>query len=73
MIGIDGHDLGELVGLTTIAQSAQDQGTTAATLLLGMITGNSAPEQVIFPTSLVVRTSTAPPRPRPPGGVDGSA
>ncbi len=62
VIGIDGHDLGELVGLTTMAQSAEDQGTTAATLLLGMITGTPAPEQVIFPTELVVRTSTAPPR-----------
>jgi len=62
VIGIDGHDLGELVGLTTMAQSAQDQGTTAATLLLGLITGTPAPEQVIFPTELVVRTSTAPPR-----------
>ena len=61
VIGIDGHDLGELVGLTTIAQSAQDQGTTAAALLLGMITGTPAPELVIFPTELVVRTSTAPP------------
>ena len=64
VIGIDGHDLGELVGLTTLAQSAQDQGTTAATLLLGMITGEPAPEQVIFPTDLVLRTSTAPPRAR---------
>ena len=64
VIGIDGHDLGELVGLTTLAQSAQDQGTTAATLLLGMITGDPAPEQVIFPTDLVLRTSTAPPRAR---------
>ncbi len=62
VIGIDGHDLGELVGLTTMAQSAEDQGMTAATLLLGMITGTPAPEQVIFPTRLVVRTSTAPPR-----------
>ncbi len=68
VIGIDGHDLGELVGLTTLAQSAQDQGTTAATLLLGMITGEPAPEQVIFPADLVLRTSTAPPRPRPASG-----
>ena len=64
VIGIDGHDLGELVGLTTMAQSAQEQGTTAASLLLSMITGTPAPEQVIFPTELVVRTSTAPPRDR---------
>ena len=45
-----------------MAQSAQEQGTTAASLLLSMITGTPAPEQVIFPTELVVRTSTAPPR-----------
>jgi DNA-binding LacI/PurR family transcriptional regulator len=62
VIGIDGHDLGVLVGLTTMAQQAHDQGTSAATLLLGMITGTPAPELVVFPTELVVRTSTAPPR-----------
>jgi len=62
VIGVDGHELGELIGLTTIAQPVQDQGTAAARLLLAMITGAPAPEQVIFPTDLVVRTSTAPPR-----------
>jgi DNA-binding LacI/PurR family transcriptional regulator len=61
VIGVDGHELGELIGLTTIAQPVQAQGTTAARLLLAMITGESAPNQVIFPTDLVVRTSTAPP------------
>jgi DNA-binding LacI/PurR family transcriptional regulator len=64
VIGVDGHELGELIGLTTIAQPVQAQGTTAARLLLAMITGESAPNQVIFPTDLVVRTSTAPPPPR---------
>lgn len=63
VIGIDGHELGELIGLTTIAQPVQAQGTAAAQLLLAMITGRPAPDQVIFPTELVVRTSTAPPRP----------
>ena len=62
VIGIDGHDLGVLVGLTTMAQQAHEQGTGAASLLLGMITGTPAPELVVFPTELVVRTSTAPPR-----------
>jgi LacI family repressor for deo operon, udp, cdd, tsx, nupC, and nupG len=61
VIGIDGHDLGELVGLTTMAQAARDQGITAATLLLELITGAPAPADVVFPTTLVVRGSTAPP------------
>ena len=64
VIGVDGHELGELIGLTTIAQPASAQGTAAAQLLLAMITGQPAPEKVIFPTDLLVRNSTAPPRPR---------
>lgn len=71
VIGVDGHDLGELVGLTTMAQSPQEQGAAAATLLLGMIAGHPAPADVVFPTTLLVRGSTAPPgRPRSTGARD---
>jgi LacI family repressor for deo operon, udp, cdd, tsx, nupC, and nupG len=62
VIGVDGHDLGELVGLTTMAQPALEQGMTAATLLLGMIAGGPPPPTVVYPTTLVERWSTAPPR-----------
>lgn len=62
VIGVDGHDLGELVGLTTMAQAALEQGATAATLLLDMITGAPVPPAVVYPTTLIDRGSTAPPR-----------
>ncbi len=65
VIGIDGHDLGELVGLTTMAQPALEQGATAATLLLEMVTGAPVPPSVVYPTVLVRRRSTGPPRASP--------
>lgn len=62
VIGIDGHDLGELVGLTTMAQPAADQGAIAARLVLDMIAGVPAPPFTVAPTVLVLRTSTGPVR-----------
>lgn len=63
VIGVDGHDLGELVGLTTMAQPAADQGALAAGLVLDMIAGLPA-ASVVVPTRLLVRTSTGPVRTR---------
>jgi DNA-binding LacI/PurR family transcriptional regulator len=62
VIGVDGHEVGELLGLTTIAQPAVQQGGDAARLLLAMIAGGEAPDAstTLYPTHLVVRTSTAP-------------
>lgn len=64
VIGIDDHDLAGVVGLTTVAQPAADQGRLAANILLGPLTGGEHPkeETVILPTRLIVRESTAPPR-----------
>lgn len=64
VIGIDDHDLAGVVGLTTVAQPAADQGRLAANILLGPLTGGEYPgeETVILPTQLIVRESTAPPR-----------
>ncbi|NTW40648.1 MAG: LacI family transcriptional regulator [Cellulomonadaceae bacterium] len=62
VMGVDGHDLSEVVGLTTMAQAADEQGAAAARLVLEMIAGTSAPSEVVYPTTLVERTSTAPPR-----------
>jgi LacI family repressor for deo operon, udp, cdd, tsx, nupC, and nupG len=67
VMGVDGHELAELVGLTTMAQPAVEQGATAATLLLDMITGTPVPSTVLYPTTLVVRTSTGAPRRNEPG------
>jgi LacI family repressor for deo operon, udp, cdd, tsx, nupC, and nupG len=64
IIGVDGHDASEVLGLTTIEQSAVTQGRDAARMLLEMISGGEPPEAgaTIHPTTLVVRTSTAAPR-----------
>lgn len=64
VVGVDGHDLGELAGLTTLAQPAMRQGADAAALLLELIGGGAAPsdEALVYPTELVVRTSTGPAR-----------
>jgi len=62
VIGVDGHELGELVGLTTLAQPVEEQGAAAASLVLDMIDGRPAPASVVYPTTLIERTSTGPPR-----------
>ncbi|WP_423918205.1 LacI family DNA-binding transcriptional regulator [Frigoribacterium sp. 2-23] len=63
VIGIDGHEYGPVVGLTTIAQSPSDQGATATRALLSELAGGPRVDQ--FPAAdieLVDRGSTAPPR-----------
>ncbi|MFY1695379.1 LacI family DNA-binding transcriptional regulator [Solwaraspora sp. WMMA2101] len=66
VIGVDDHDVARVVGLTTVAQPAAEQGRLAARTLLGPLTGAAAREpaeaSVILPTRLVLRESTAPPR-----------
>ncbi|TCB95773.1 LacI family transcriptional regulator [Micromonospora zingiberis] len=69
LIGIDDHALSGVLGLSTIAQPATEQGRLAAEMLLDPLCGpagastiNAAGSPVILPTRLVVRDSTAPPR-----------
>lgn len=67
VVGVDGHDMGEIVGLTTMAQAAGEQGAAGARIVLDMIAGCAPPQEVVYPTRLVRRASTAPPpqgRPR---------
>lgn len=61
LVGVDGQDPAEVLGLTTMAQPALEQGEVAAMMLLEMITGTPVPEEVVFTTTLVRRSSTAPP------------
>ena len=64
IVGIDDHPLASLTDLTTVRQPVHEQGTTAAHLLLAMLRGEADVERaVVLPTELVVRRSTAPPRP----------
>ncbi|MET3902519.1 LacI family DNA-binding transcriptional regulator [Paenarthrobacter sp. 4246] len=64
VMGIDGHDLGNVLGLTTIDQDAKGQGALAVRTLLGAITKGLVlePGDTEHPTQLVVRSSTAVPR-----------
>ncbi len=68
VVGFDDHELAEVVGLTTVAQPVAGQGAEAARLLLRQLDEPAAelPEQVRMPIRLVLRETTAPPRPRGP-------
>ncbi len=63
VIGIDGHELGEVFGLTTIDQDARGQGALAVRRLLDGLDGGSDTEaaDTEFPTHFVIRSSTAVP------------
>lgn len=62
IIGVDGHPLADMFGLTTLAQHPGAQGARAVELLLGQLEhADAAPpdEHLLLPTALTVRTSTA--------------
>ncbi len=64
VVGVDGHELGELLGLTTIVQPVAAQGRAAARMVLEALDGERArgQEHVVLPVHLAVRDSAAPPR-----------
>ena len=60
VIGIDDHEMAEIFDLTTVAQPVQEQGRVAAQQVLAALSGGPwVPEQVVLPTRLVVRRTTA--------------
>lgn len=62
VVGIDDHEMARYFDLTTVAQPVHEQGRVAATQVLAALTSEGwAPEQVILPTELVVRRTTAGP------------
>ena len=63
LVGVDDHDLAELLDLTTVAQPVEEQGRSAARLLLAALGGTSlhAQEHQLIPVVLRARGSTAPP------------
>jgi LacI family repressor for deo operon, udp, cdd, tsx, nupC, and nupG len=63
IIGIDGHPLAELTDLTTVSQPVRQQGLLAGQMVLGLLQGDDIDRAVTVPTRLVIRQSTAPPRP----------
>ena len=60
VIGIDDHEMAGYFDLTTVAQPVHEQGRVAAAQVLAALTlGAWEPQQVILPTELVVRGTTA--------------
>nr|WP_296764512.1 LacI family DNA-binding transcriptional regulator [Rhodococcus sp. (in: high G+C Gram-positive bacteria)] len=66
VIGIDDHPLAELTDLTTVHQSAREQGRIAARLVIEALAvragAGTAPGSVTAPTKLLVRSTTGAPR-----------
>jgi len=62
LIGFDNIDAAEYLNLTTISQSLLESGIRGAELLFEEMTVSSAePQEILLPTKLVVRSTTAPP------------
>ena len=64
VVGVDGHEMGEVFGLTTVRQFPERQGARAAALLLSQLgPGGPAgePSHETIATEFVVRSSTAAP------------
>ena len=61
VMGIDGHEFGATVGLTTVAQDPVAQGRTAARAVLAEVDGGVAGPIAAAPAHLVARASTGPP------------
>jgi DNA-binding LacI/PurR family transcriptional regulator len=59
--GFDDHEMAAAMDLTTIAQPVAEQGRAAASMLLDLLGGGPPGGEVLLPTRLVVRGSTAPP------------
>lgn len=63
MVSVDDHEMAAFLDLTTVAQSAQAQGQSAARLLIQVLEdGPGGPDvtPVVLPTRLVVRGTTSP-------------
>jgi DNA-binding LacI/PurR family transcriptional regulator len=76
VIGLDGHTLAPMFGLTTLEQFPSRQGAKAVELVLGHRTKPSpdpAPRRLTMPVSLAVRTSTTAPPADDQSAVAGAA
>ncbi|MDO5700803.1 MAG: LacI family DNA-binding transcriptional regulator [Bowdeniella nasicola] len=58
VIGIDGSELSEVLGLTTMAQDPAAQGESALSLALEALTGSPVPHEILFPATLIERATT---------------
>lgn len=60
LIGVDDHDLAVTLDLSTIRQPVSEQGALVARSVLAQLREGAEPNQVLLPTRLVMRASTAP-------------
>ena len=60
VVGVDGHPLGALLGVTTVDQDVSTQGRLAAELAVRLVSGVGAVSDIEVPTRLVERVSTGP-------------
>lgn len=69
IVGVDDHEMAEVVGLTTVRQDVYEQGAVAGRLMLGQLSvePDTGEATRVLPTQLVLRGSTAPPRRSGPG------
>jgi LacI family repressor for deo operon, udp, cdd, tsx, nupC, and nupG len=64
VVGFDDHEMASVVDLTTVSQPVHEQGELAARMLVdGLRDRTIEPVDVVLPTRLVIRGSTAPPVP----------
>ena len=64
LVGFDGHDMADLMDLTTVSQPVEELGAQGAQDLLALLAcPNKECQERVLPTSLQVRGSTAPLRP----------
>lgn len=62
IVGVDDHEMASFVDLTTVAQHVHELGAVAARLLLDTLADRlQEPADVMLPTRLMIRGSTAPP------------
>ena len=64
VVGIDDHELADVLDLTTVRQDVDALGRRAGRILIHRLLddGSPLPPDTLFPVELVVRASTAPPR-----------
>lgn len=61
VIGIDGHPMGEVLGLSTVSQSVVRQGRLAGQMVLDLLAGGELRDaSLIEPCELIVRRTTGP-------------
>lgn len=67
VVGIDDHEMAKVLDLTTVGQDAAGQGALGAELLVSNLDGSADstatkfPADIVRPTDLILRGSTAPP------------